>query len=170
MKYMECQKLTTSVRGLYNNSAVILWWCINCRLNNYSIHNYDNAWHCIQYEYRWCMVMNVVVQGVRLAPHTRPSDGRPLVMCGYFCLVLRVSVHDRYYCNSLMYIKYVHRHKYNKLFIPISGWSEATWPGHIFPHCAACVCVWVRVWVCIVCMYVVYCYVMYSKKMFFLIH
>ena len=43
--------LTTSVRLLYNTSTVI--WCINFRFNNYSIHNYDNAWHCIQYQYRW---------------------------------------------------------------------------------------------------------------------
>ena len=45
--------LTTSVRVLYNTSAVILLWCINFRFNNYSIHNYDNAGHCIQYQYRW---------------------------------------------------------------------------------------------------------------------
>ncbi len=43
--------LTTSVRVLYNTSAVILLWCINFRFNNYSIH--DNAWHCTQYQYRW---------------------------------------------------------------------------------------------------------------------
>ena len=45
--------LTTSVRVLYNISAVILVWCINFTLNNYSIHNYDNAWHWIQCQYRW---------------------------------------------------------------------------------------------------------------------
>ena len=43
--------LITNVRLLYHTSAVILLWCINFRFNNYSIH--DNAWHCIQYQYRW---------------------------------------------------------------------------------------------------------------------
>ena len=28
----------------------------------------------------------------------RPSDERPPAMYGHFCLVPRVSVHDRYYC------------------------------------------------------------------------
>ena len=38
---------------------------------------------------------DVFVQGVsRLAPPTSPSDERPPVMYGHFCLVLRVSVHD----------------------------------------------------------------------------
>ena len=44
---------STRVRLLYNTSADILLWCIDFRFNNYSIHNYDNAWHCIQYHYRW---------------------------------------------------------------------------------------------------------------------
>ena len=43
--------LITNVRLLYHTSAVILLWCSNFRFNNYSIH--DNAWHCIQYQYRW---------------------------------------------------------------------------------------------------------------------
>ena len=46
-------------------------------------------------------MLSVVVQGVlRLAPPARPSDERPPVMYGHFCLVPRVSVHDRYYCNT----------------------------------------------------------------------
>ena len=45
---------------------------------------------------------DVVAQGVlRLAPPTRRSDERPPVMYGHFCLVPRVSVHDRYYCTRL---------------------------------------------------------------------
>ena len=31
----------------------------------------------------------------------RPSDGRPPAMYGHFCLVPRLSVHDRYYCNHM---------------------------------------------------------------------
>ena len=38
-----------------------------------------------------------------MAPPTRPCDERPHVMYGHFCLVPRVSVHDRYYC-----IRYYH--------------------------------------------------------------
>ena len=30
----------------------------------------------------------------------RPSDERPPAMYVHFCLVLRVSVHDRYYCSA----------------------------------------------------------------------
>ena len=32
----------------------------------------------------------------------RPSDERPPAMCGHFCLVLRVFVHDRYYCTVFL--------------------------------------------------------------------
>ena len=32
----------------------------------------------------------------------RPSDERPPAMYGHFCLVPRVSVHDRYYCTNVM--------------------------------------------------------------------
>ena len=46
---------------------------------------------------------DVVVQGVsRLAPPTRPFDGRPPVMNGHFCMDPRVSVHDRYYCRPFL--------------------------------------------------------------------
>ena len=37
-----------------------------------------------------------------LTPPTRPSDERPPVMCGHFCLVPRVSVHGRYYCICIV--------------------------------------------------------------------
>ena len=51
--------------------------------------------------------LDVVVQGVlRLAPPTRPSDERPPVMYGHLCLVLRVSVLDRYYSNPASIGKY----------------------------------------------------------------
>ena len=33
-------------------------------------------------------------------PFTRPSDQRPPAMYGHFCLVPRVSAHDRYYCST----------------------------------------------------------------------
>ena len=32
----------------------------------------------------------------------RPSDERPSAMYGHFCLVPRVSVHDRYYCKYVI--------------------------------------------------------------------
>ena len=32
----------------------------------------------------------------------RPSDERPPAMYGHFCLVPRVSVHDRYYCKCVI--------------------------------------------------------------------
>ncbi len=45
----------------------------------------------------------VVVQGVlRLAPLASPSDVRPPVMYGHFCLVPRVSIHDRYYSTHII--------------------------------------------------------------------
>ena len=31
----------------------------------------------------------------------RPCEERPPAMYGHFCLVQRVSVHDRYYCTTL---------------------------------------------------------------------
>ena len=31
----------------------------------------------------------------------RPCDERPPAMYGHFCLVQRVSVHDRYYCSPV---------------------------------------------------------------------
>ena len=33
-----------------------------------------------------------------------PSDERPPAMYGHFCLVPRVSVHDRYYCTQILLI------------------------------------------------------------------
>ena len=40
-----------------------------------------------------------------MAPPTRPSDKQPPVMHGPFCLVPRVSVHDRYYCISICFLQ-----------------------------------------------------------------
>ena len=58
--------LITNVRLLYHTSAVILLWCINFRFNNYSIH--DNAWHCIQYQYRWWWCSRVKCRLLRYVP------------------------------------------------------------------------------------------------------
>ena len=44
-------KLNTSIRVLYNTSAVIC--CVDFRFSNHSLHNYDNAYRHIQNEYRW---------------------------------------------------------------------------------------------------------------------
>ena len=99
--------LTASVRVMYNTSAVILLWCIDFRFNNY-IPYIIMTMHDI------VLSMNiaggdVVVQGaLRLAPPNCPSDERPPVMYGHFCLVPRVSVHDRYYCIWYTTPKYQH--------------------------------------------------------------
>ena len=66
---------------------------------NYLYWNGQLVWTQALGLYLWGMV---VVQGVlRLAPPTRPSDERPPVMYGHFCLVPRVSVHERYYCTRI---------------------------------------------------------------------
>ena len=35
--------------------------------------------------------------------HTRPCDEQPPAMYGHFCLIPRVSVHDRYYCTHIAF-------------------------------------------------------------------
>ena len=65
--------------------------------------NYDNAYNMANVVFSMNIAgggrLPVIVQGVlRLAPPARPSDERPPVMYGHFCLVPRVSVHERYYC------------------------------------------------------------------------
>ena len=44
------------------------------------------------------MQLGCIIFGVPRLP-TRPCDERPPAMYGHFCLVPRVSVHDRYYCT-----------------------------------------------------------------------
>ena len=44
------------------------------------------------------MQLGCIIFGVPRLP-TRPCDERPPAMYGHFCLVPRVSVHDRYYCS-----------------------------------------------------------------------
>ena len=90
--------LITNVRLLYHTSAVILLWCINFRFNNYSIH--DNAWHCIQYQYRWWWCSRVKCKPITFGAAHPSLRWAPPVMYGHFCLVPRVSVHDRYYCTE----------------------------------------------------------------------
>ena len=46
----------------------------------------SSRWYC-----------KVIIFGVPHMP-IRPCDERPPAMYGHFCLVPRVSVHDRYYC------------------------------------------------------------------------
>ena len=62
-------------------SCYNILWCINFRLNNYSILNDDNAWHCIQYQYRWwwcshvrCITFGAAQPSLRWAAtcHVRP--------------------------------------------------------------------------------------------------
>ena len=45
----------------------------------------------------YCRIARCVMFGVPRLP-VRPCDERPPAMYGHFCLVHRVSVHDRYYC------------------------------------------------------------------------
>ena len=44
-----------------------------------------------------CSIARCITFGVPCLP-VRPCDERPPAMYGHFCLVPRVSVHDRYYC------------------------------------------------------------------------
>ena len=44
-----------------------------------------------------CSIARCIIFGVPRLP-VRPCDERPPAMYGHFCLVPRVSVHDRYYC------------------------------------------------------------------------
>ena len=50
-----------------------------------------------------CSIARCIIFGVNRLP-VRPCDGRPPAMYGHFCLVPRVSVHDRYYCTYTMCI------------------------------------------------------------------
>ena len=62
----------------YTSTAI---WRINFTFSNYSIHNFDNAWHCIQHEYRWWWCSRA--KGITFDatdPSTRPSHERPAVM------------------------------------------------------------------------------------------
>ena len=43
-------------------------------------------------------IARCIIFGVPRLP-IRPCDERPPAMYGYFCVVPRVSVHDRYYCK-----------------------------------------------------------------------
>ena len=44
-------------------------------------------------------IARCIIFGVPRLP-IRPCDERPPAMYGHFCLVPRVSVHDRYYCRG----------------------------------------------------------------------
>ena len=46
-------------------------------------------------------IARCILFGVPRLP-IRPCDERPPAMYGHFCLVPRVSVHDRYYCISVV--------------------------------------------------------------------
>ena len=46
-----------------------------------------------------CSIARCIIFGVPRLP-VRPCDERPPAMYGHFGLVPRVSVHDRYYCNT----------------------------------------------------------------------
>ena len=47
-----------------------------------------------------CGIASCIIFGVPRLP-VRPCDERPPAMYGHFCLVPRVSVHDRYYCSII---------------------------------------------------------------------
>ena len=49
-----------------------------------------------------CSIVRCIIFGVPRLP-VRPCDERPPAMYGHFCLVPRVSVHDRYYCIKHRY-------------------------------------------------------------------
>ena len=49
-----------------------------------------------------CSIARCIIFSVPRLP-VRPCDERPPAMYGHFCLVPRVSVHDRYYCITGVY-------------------------------------------------------------------
>ena len=50
-----------------------------------------------------CSIARCIIFGVIRLP-VRPCDERPPAMYGHFCLVPRVSIHDRYYCSMVDHI------------------------------------------------------------------
>ena len=61
-----------------------------------------------------------IIFGVPRLP-IRPCDERPPAMYGHFCLVPRVSVHDRYYCRA--------SHPSKVLGVTLS--SDLPWNAHV---------------------------------------
>ena len=55
-------------------------------------------------------IARCIIFGVPRLP-IRPCDERPPAMYGHFCLVPRVSVHDRYYCMYKIEIKLLSFHQ-----------------------------------------------------------
>ena len=53
-------------------------------------------------------IARCIIFGVPRLP-IRPCDDRPPAMYGHFCLIPRVSVHDRYYCSVLFYQLFFHQ-------------------------------------------------------------
>ena len=78
-------------------------YLIDFRYRNYTIHN--TSVHVFTM-YISVVLHNGVVHGVMCL--ARPSDERPPVMYGHFCLVPRVSAHRRYYCICLYVFTYVY--------------------------------------------------------------
>ena len=63
-----------------------------------------------------CSIARCITFGVPCLP-VRPCDERPPAMYGHFCLVPRVSVHDRYYCTPATEIHQHSTRAASKLFI-----------------------------------------------------
>ena len=62
----------------------------------------------------------------------RPSDERPPAMYGHFCLVPRVSVHDRYYCKSIIIIRC---YQMCDWVLSLMGHKVACCRLHSYNHC-----------------------------------
>ncbi len=87
MKYVKRQKFTHVeyvVRGLYNIPQLLYDALI---LRSITIANITMTSPVMQ-----------SCKCITFGTPAHPSDVRPPVMYGHFCLVPRVSVHDRYYC------------------------------------------------------------------------
>ena len=75
-----------------------------------------------------CRMARCIIFGVPRLP-VRPCDERPPAMYGHFCLVPRVSVHDRYYCPSWQTHMGPIWDPYGHLYGPHMGFPHGTHMG-----------------------------------------
>ena len=78
-----------------SNFRVVVWWLWQC------VYPLGISLVVIVL----CTIARCIIFGVPRLP-VRPCDERPPAMYGHFCLVPRVSVHDRYYCTYKYYFSF----------------------------------------------------------------
>ena len=74
----------------HSNFRAVVWWLWQC------VYSLGISLVVIVL----CIIARCIIFAVTRLP-VRPCDERPPAMYGHFCLVPRVSVHDRYYCIRL---------------------------------------------------------------------